>query len=66
MILLYNTTCPSVVGLWFTSGFPWAVDYFVLWLVKMGFCQKEFEKKYRYNPFKDGRTPTSASQTTGP
>ena len=20
----------------------------------------------RYNPFKDGRTPTSASQTTGP
>ena len=23
-------------------------------------------KKKRYNPFKDGRTPTSASQTTGP
>ena len=23
-------------------------------------------KKPRYNPFKDGRTPTSASQTTGP
>ena len=23
-------------------------------------------EKPRYNPFKDGRTPTSASQTTGP
>ena len=24
------------------------------------------KKKPRYNPFSDGRTPTSASQTTGP
>ena len=24
------------------------------------------KKKPRYNPFTDGRTPTSASQTTGP
>ena len=24
------------------------------------------KKDTRYNPFKDGRTPTSASQTTGP
>ena len=24
------------------------------------------KKKPRYNPFNDGRTPTSASQTTGP
>ena len=26
----------------------------------------ENKKKERYNPYKDGRTPTSASQTTGP
>jgi len=45
MILLYNNTCPAIVGLWFTSGLPGAIDYFVLWLVKMGFCQREFEKK---------------------
>ena len=24
------------------------------------------KKKKRYNPFKDGRTPTGASYTTGP
>jgi hypothetical protein len=24
------------------------------------------KKKKRYNPFKDGRTPTGASHTTGP
>lgn len=45
IILLYNNTCTSNVGLWFTSGFPGAIDYFVLWLVKMGYCHKEFEKK---------------------
>ena len=27
---------------------------------------KKKKKKPRYNPFSDGRTPTSASQTTGP
>ena len=28
--------------------------------------KKKKKKDTRYNPFKDGRTPTSASQTTGP
>ena len=32
--------------------------------VKKGPVKKK--KKPRYNPFSDGRTPTSASQTTGP
>ena len=27
---------------------------------------KRKKKKPKYNPFTDGRTPTSASQTTGP
>ncbi len=27
---------------------------------------KNKKKDTRYNPFKDGRTPTSASETTGP
>ena len=45
IILLYNKTCSSVIGLWFTSGFPGAIDYFVLWLVKMGLCTSYFEKK---------------------
>ena len=45
IILLFNNTCPSIVGLWFTSGLPGAIDYFILWLVKMGYCDKQFEKK---------------------
>ena len=28
--------------------------------------KKKKKKDPRHNPFKDGRTPTSASQTTGP
>lgn len=44
VILLTNTTCVSAVGLWFTSGLPGAIDYFLLWLVKMGYCNKKFEK----------------------
>jgi len=28
--------------------------------------KKKKKKDPRYNPFTDGRTPTSASQTTGP
>lgn len=42
--LLYNTKCTSVVGIWFTSGLPGAIDYFVLWLVKMKYCSVKFEK----------------------
>ena len=45
LILLYNRTCSSVVGLWFTSGLPGVIDYFLLWLVKMGLCKKEFERE---------------------
>jgi len=44
IIMIFNNTCPSIVGLWFTSGLPGAIDYFVLWLVKMGYCDKQFEK----------------------
>ena len=45
LILLYNRTCSSVVGLWFTSGLPGAIDYLLLWLVKMGMCNTWVEKK---------------------
>ena len=44
VILITNTTCVSAVGLWFTSGLPGAIDYFLLWLVKMGYCSKNVEK----------------------
>ena len=44
IILLYNRKCPAVVGIWFTSGLPGAIDYFILWLVKMGYCCNELEK----------------------
>ena len=47
IILLTNPTCSSAVGLWFTSGLPGAIDYFLLWLVKMGYCNKNIEK-YAY------------------
>tara|TARA_Y100000768_G_C23983917_1_gene687577 strand:- start:1347 stop:2120 length:774 start_codon:yes stop_codon:yes gene_type:complete len=45
IILLTNTTCLSVVGLFFTCGLPGLIDYILLWLVKMGWCDKLFEKK---------------------
>ena len=44
VVLLTNTTCVSAVGLWFVSGLPGAIDYFLLWLVKMGYCNKKIEK----------------------
>ena len=44
VILITNTTCVSAVGLWFASGLPGAIDYFLLWLVKMGYFNKEYEK----------------------
>ena len=44
IILFTNPTCVSAVGLWFTSGLPGAIDYFLLWLVKMGYCDKKVEK----------------------
>jgi hypothetical protein len=44
IILLTNTTCVSAIGLWFASGLPGAIDYFLLWLVKMGYCNKKLEK----------------------
>lgn len=45
LVLLYNRKCSSVVGIWFTSGLPGAIDYLVLWLVKMGICTSEYEKR---------------------
>ena len=44
VILYTNTTCLSAVGLWFMSGLPGVIDYLLLWLVKMGYCQKKIEK----------------------
>ena len=45
LILMFNRTCSSTIGLWFTSGLPGAIDYFLLWLVKMGLYDKNLEKK---------------------
>tara|TARA_B110000858_G_C17634862_1_gene395275 strand:+ start:62 stop:793 length:732 start_codon:yes stop_codon:yes gene_type:complete len=45
IILLTNTTCLSVVGLYFTCGLPGLVDYMLLWFVKMGWCDKLIEKR---------------------
>lgn len=45
VIFIYNRKCTAVVGLWFTSGLPGAIDYLLLWLVKMGYYDKELEKK---------------------
>jgi hypothetical protein len=45
IMLLYSTTSSAVFALWFMSGFPGAIDYLLLWLVKMGYVSPEIEKK---------------------
>ena len=41
----YNMTKPAMIALWFMTGFPGSVDYFLLWLVKLGFVDKKTEKE---------------------
>ena len=45
LTLFFNRTKPSIVGLWFLSGLPGMIDYFLLWLIKLGRLEKIFEKK---------------------
>lgn len=45
IMLLFCTQSSAVMALWFMSGFPGAIDYFLLWLVKMGYISSELEKK---------------------
>ncbi|HIB76043.1 MAG TPA: hypothetical protein EYO58_00200 [Flavobacteriales bacterium] len=33
-----------VMGIWFMSGFPGMIDYFLLWMVKMGWMESITEK----------------------
>ena len=48
LTLFFNKTKPSIVALWFMSGLPGTIDYFLLWLVKLGRLEKIFEKKSIY------------------
>lgn len=45
IMLLYCQYSSAVMALWFMSGFPGAIDYFLLWLVKMGYLAADIEKK---------------------
>ena len=41
----FNHTKITTVSMWFLSGLPGAIDYFLLWLIKIGHLQKNIEKK---------------------
>lgn len=43
-IALYFPTKQTACGLWFMSGFPGMIDYFLLWLGKMKIIDKSIEK----------------------
>lgn len=45
ILLAYNMTSLAVTALWFMSGLPGAIDYFLLWLVKMNYLNSYVEKK---------------------
>ena len=48
-IAIYFPTKQTACGLWFMSGFPGMIDYFLLWLVKMNMLDKQIEKTaYKY------------------
>lgn len=44
VLLICTRTCLAVTALWFMSGFPGAIDYCLLWLVKLGYVKAEFER----------------------
>lgn len=45
VLLACSRTPSAVMALWFMSGFPGGIDYFLLWLVKMGYLDSKVEKK---------------------
>jgi len=45
LIIYYHRNPTAVMAVWFISGFPGCIDYFLLWLVKMGYIKSEIEKK---------------------
>jgi hypothetical protein len=45
LTIFYNSTKNAMVALWFLTGFPGAIDYFLLWLVKLEIISKELEKQ---------------------
>lgn len=45
LIILYHRYHSAVMAIWFMSGFPGMIDYFLLWLVKMGYLNYITEKK---------------------
>jgi len=45
LIILYHRYHSAVMAIWFMSGFPGMIDYFLLWLVKMGYLNSITEKK---------------------
>jgi hypothetical protein len=45
LIITYHRYPTAIVGVWFMSGLPGAIDYFLLWLVKMGYFDSMLEKK---------------------
>ena len=44
LIILYHRYHSAVMAIWFMSGFPGMIDYFLLWLVKMGYLKSITEK----------------------
>ena len=42
--IFFKITRISSLGIWFLSGFPGAIDYLLLWLVKLKLLKSEIEK----------------------
>ena len=47
IMFAYSKEIHSIAALWFMTGLPGMIDYFLLWLVKMDWMKKETEK-YAY------------------
>ena len=44
IMFTYNREINSITALWFITGLPGMIDYFLLWLVKLGRLEKDTEK----------------------
>lgn len=45
LMYIYSQTKLAVVAVWFLSGLPGGIDYFLLWLVKLRLLKKQIEKR---------------------
>ena len=44
IVLTFTRTSAASMAIWFLSGFPGMIDYFLLWLVKMNWLRSSIEK----------------------